>query len=291
MQSLLTATQIHIFYIDRNNTVKQVTQDNITDIWQPGPLNDLNLKTLDAPTVGLQACWKGNFYGDNDYTKFPTFSGLNNTEAFAGSQGMNIWFATDASTFEQYAWFSSSSEDTWVRMESWSGHNAHAGVGCYSWGEGTTTYAMMNNPSNSVEIWWKDTNETVPSTSTHPVNSWTNATKGAIANVYPSTSLGFTTYFYAQMEDRTIKGFNVTFDAENTTYVDDESFLITDPAGPVMGLGGTHLTVTAYAEDRDGAKWDSLYVFFQTEGDDITAFTRGLTAGQWTRGELEIPDE
>jgi hypothetical protein len=35
-----------------------------------------------------KACWKGNFYGDSDYTKFPTASGLNNTDPFDGQVGM-----------------------------------------------------------------------------------------------------------------------------------------------------------------------------------------------------------
>lgn len=205
---------------------------------------------------------------------------------------MNIWFPVDASTFEQYAWYSGQENDTWVPIQRWQGFNAHAGVGCYSWGQGNTTYSMFSNEANAVEVWWKDTNTTAESTSTHPINSWQNATNAAIPNVYPITSLGYTTYFYAQMQDRTIRGFNVSFAAENTSFVEDESFAITDPAGPVEALGGTHMTLTAFAE-KDGEKtlWDSLYVFFQTEGDDITAFTRGLSGGEWTRGALEIPDD
>lgn len=92
------------------------------------------------------------------------------------------------------------------------------------------------------------------------------------------------------MKDKTVKGFNITYAAENTTVVD--SFAVTDPAGPVPGLGGTHLTVTAYEEkDGDTVKWGSLYVFYQTEGDDITAFTRPIKGGQWTKASLNIPDE
>ena len=94
------------------------------------------------------------------------------------------------------------------------------------------------------------------------------------------------------MADRTIKGFNVTYEAENTTVVDDNTFTITDPAGPVLGLGGTHLTNTAYAEmNGKTVLWDSLYVFYQTEGDDITAFTRPIHGGEWTKGSIKIPYE
>jgi len=164
-----------------------------------------------------------------------------------------------------------------VPIRKWPGLNGHAGVGCYSWGPSNTTYAMFNNKDNAVEFWWKDTDETVPSTASHPINSWQNATMGAIQGAYPITSLGYTTYFYAQMADRSIRGYNVTYQAENTTFLANETFAITNPAGPVLGLGGTHLTVTSYEEKRgEETVWDSLYVFYQTEGDDITAFTRGM---------------
>lgn len=281
----------HVFYIDRNNTVRQVTRTNQTEIWQAGHLNELNLKAFSAPTSGLQACWKGNYYGDSDFSRFPTASGITNQQPFDERLGMNLWFATDNSTFQQYAWYNG--QDVWVPVQEWKDVNGHAGVGCYSWGEGTSTYTMLVNKENDVEFWWRDTNTTRPATEAHPINKWTNASNAAIRGVYPASSLGFTTYFYAQMEDRTIQGFNVTFASENTTFVPDETFTITDPAGPVKGLGGTHMSVTAFAE-RDANRrtiWDSLYVFYQAEGDDITAFTRPLAGGEWTKGKLAIPLE
>lgn len=283
--------QFHIFYIDKNHTVKQLTKTNTTDIWQPGPLTDLKLKAFNNPTVGLQACWKGNYYGDSDFSKFPTASGEINKQPFEERLGMNIWFAIDDSTFQQYAWYNG--QDAWVPIQRWQGFNGHAGVGCYSWGEGTTTYAMLANKQNDIEFWWKDTNTSTTSQERHPINSWQNSTAGAIRGVYPTTSLGYTTYFYAQMADKSIKGYNVTYQAENTTFVEDNTFTITDPAGPVPGLGGTHLTVTAFAERDANLKtiWDSLYVFYQTAGDDITAFTRPLAGGEWTKGTLTIPNE
>ena len=283
--------QFHVFYIDRNNTLKQITQTNTSDIWELGPLSSLNLQAFDSPSTGLQACWKGNYYGDSDFTKFPTFSGLNNTEPFENTPGMNLWYASDESTFQQYAWYSGQEEDVWVPIQPWRGFNGHAGVGCYSWGGGTTQYAMMNNQQNDVEFWWKDTNKTLKSTDAHPINSWQNASMGAIKNVWPTTSLGFTTYFYAQMEDKSIKGYNVSYMAENTTFLEDP-FSVTDPGGAVKGLGGTHMSVTSYTQkDGDAVVWDSLYVFFQTKGDDITAFTRGIFGGEWTKGSLPIPTE
>jgi hypothetical protein len=266
-----------------------VTKSNTSDIWQPGPLTDLKLKAMDSPSSGLQACWKGNYYGDSDFSKFPTASGQTNTQPFEQRLGMNIWYAVDESTFQQYAWYNG--QNVWVPIQRWQGFNGHAGVGCYSWGEGTTTYAMLANKNNDVEFWWKDTNTTTSSQEKHPINSWQNSTSGAIRGVNPITSLGYTTYFYAQMADKSVKGYNVTYQAENTTFVPDNTFTITDPGGPALGLAGTHLTVTAYAEKSGNRTlWDSLYVFYQTAGDDITAFTRPIAGGEWSRGKLPIPD-
>lgn len=250
----------------------------------------MNLAVYDSPSVGLQACWKGNYYGDSDYSKFPTASGEANQIPFDERLGINLWYASSESRFEQYAWYNG--QDTWVQLDPWLGKNGHAGVGCYSWGEGTTTYTMMVNQNNDTEFWWKDTNTTTTSEEDHPINSWVNSTKGLIPKVYPATSLGYTTYFYAQMADRSLKGYNITYQAENTTVVPEDTFTITDPAGPVLGLGGTHLSATAYAEkDGNETLWDSLYVFYQTEGDDLTAFTRPIAGGEWTKGTIQLPED
>lgn len=93
------------------------------------------------------------------------------------------------------------------------------------------------------------------------------------------------------MADRTIKGYNVSYASENTTLTEAEAFAVADPAGPVKALGGTHFTVTSYREQQGANSWDSLYVFFQREGDDISAFTRPMLAGQWTGAVLSIPDD
>ncbi|KAF2269247.1 hypothetical protein CC78DRAFT_605597 [Lojkania enalia] len=287
---VLNGTQyFHLFYISKNNTLRQITNTNVTNIWQQGSLSSLNLSVYDSPSVGLQACWKGNFYGDSDYSKFPTFSGEQNQIPFEDRIGMNIWYAKDDSTFQQYAWYNG--QEDWVAIQEWRGMNTHAGVGCYSWGVGTVTYAMMVNKDNDTEIWWKDTNITLTSEDKHPINSWVNSTNAAIGDVYPASSMGFTTFFYAQMADKTIKGFNITYDAENTTIETQDTFTIGGPAGALPGLGGTHLTVTAYAEKdgNDETIWDSLYVFYQRAGDDITAFTRPIQGGEWANGEIPIP--
>ncbi|KAF1950437.1 hypothetical protein CC80DRAFT_426916 [Byssothecium circinans] len=274
---MVNATAVwHIFYISKDGYVKERMYSNTTSIWQDGPLSDLNLKTYNKPNVGLQACWYGNYYGDNEISKTGTVP--------YNTPGMHLWYPTDDSTFEQYGWYLG--KDQWQEQKKWTGMNAHAGVGCYSWGPTNTTYAMMVNKHNTVEVWWKDTDKNAKITDEHPVNSWANASRAGIPNVYPSTSLGYTSYFYTQMQDGSVMGRNMTWAAENTTVDARQTFTVGDAKGTVLGLKGTHLSVTS-VENKSGGT--NLYVFYQTKGDDLTVFTRDITGGQWTSSELLIP--
>ncbi|KAF2113105.1 hypothetical protein BDV96DRAFT_496974 [Lophiotrema nucula] len=277
----------HLFYIDTNNIVRQKQNSNSTNIWQDGPLNALNLTAYDAPNVGLQACWYGNYYGDSDASKFPTYSGENNTIPFsAETHGMHLWYPTNETTFSQWGWYEG--QEQWTEQHTWPNMNAHAGVGCYSWGPGTTTYAMMVDTENTAEIWWKDTNSNMTSTPQHPINEWVNATGYAINNVHPSSSLGYTDYFYAQMRDGDIMGHAMNWSSEHTSSIEAKSFTVGNTQGAVKGLLGTHMSVTA-VDDYSGGT--SLYVFYQTRGDDLSVFTRDYAGGQWTQGELPIPND
>ena len=277
--------------------VKQVTQTNAStssQLWTEGPLSKQNLQVYDgSPSTGLQACWKGNFYGDADYKKFPTIDGDVNTVPFDNRLGMNIWYANDNSTYNEYAWYAGSPD--WKFIQKWPGFNTQAGVGCYSWGAGTTQYAMMVNKDEDVEFWWKDTDtnsSTMITNDKHPYNVFQNASGAAIPDVWPSTSLGYTTFFYAQSADRSIRGYDINYNAENTSYPMHENFTVQTPAEPLYALGGTHLTVSSVAEKNTEGEtlYDSLYVFFQKDGDDITAATRRLFGGEWTIAPLKIPD-
>lgn len=170
-----TTSKWHIFYIDKNNTVRQKSNSNVTNIWEEGNLGKTKLPTaLDANSVGMQACWYGNFYGDTQVHKFPTPTGTNASEEnFSQHFGMNLWYAVDETTFNQYQIYDGA--DKWVQSDQvWRNMNGHAGVGCYSWLPGLVTYAMFVNNQNSVEFWWKDTNITLPSTESHPINVWKN---------------------------------------------------------------------------------------------------------------------
>lgn len=166
--------QWHIFYIDKSNHIRQKSNSNRTNFWQDGPINKLNLTAMDSDAVGMQACWYGSFYGDTDYKDLRptvTLDGSNQT-TYSLDVGMHLWYASNATTFKQYGW--RDGQKDWEYQEDWDNKNGHAGVGCYTWGPGTTTYTMMVNLENTVEIWWKDTNTSIAGTEKHPINKWTN---------------------------------------------------------------------------------------------------------------------
>lgn len=251
-------------------------------MWTDGPLNKLGLKAMDYDLVGMQACWFGDFYGDANYEHSPVPGQIDGDNPEDNAVvGMHIWYATSPTSFEQYAWRHGDLD--WQRQQTFSGFNGHAGVGCYSWGPGTVSYVFMVNLQSAVEIWWKDTNSSLTGNTSHPINVYTN-TSVTIPNVNFNTSLGYTNILYAQNPQNpnspltntnsgpapawSISGYNISWAAENTSVVMEDTFTITGG----IGLPSTHLSVTTLP-DRSGG--DSLLAFFQTEGDDITAFTRG----------------
>jgi hypothetical protein len=83
----------HIFYISTDNMVRQKTFTNVTNLWQDGPINNLNVHANKKPMVGLQACWFGNLYGDSEYSHSPQFNDPNvSTTAGADSTvGMHLF--------------------------------------------------------------------------------------------------------------------------------------------------------------------------------------------------------
>ncbi|CAD0086875.1 unnamed protein product [Aureobasidium vineae] len=271
----------HLFYIDNSNRLREKINSNATNLWIEGPLTGENHTVLNADQVGMQACWYGNDYGDADYKHSPLpnqgNSTVNSTTGSSADVGMHLWYASDASTFQQLGW--RNGDSNWTYQQEWSDKNGHAGLGCYSWGPGTTTYVMMVNKDNVAEIWWKDTNTNTSSSANHPINQWTNSSV-AINNVHPSSSLGYTNAFYTQGTDDWITGHNISWASENTTI--QSSFPVNNP-----GIPGTHMSVTTLPDQSGG---DSLCVFYQTTGSDVTFATRDLVQGAWTAATLKVPD-
>lgn len=90
------------------------------------------------------------------------------------------------------------------------------------------------------------------------------------------------------MLDGSIMGRNISWAAENSTIVQDQTFTIGDTRGSMFGIKGTHSTHTAYEPKSGGAVLNS---FYQTRGDDITLFQRDGVRGDWFSKQLPIPDD
>jgi hypothetical protein len=110
----------------------------------------------------------------------------------------------------------------------------------------------------------------------------------SVAGVHPSSSLGYTNYLVLQYGDETIRGYNISWAAENTTIAPAKG------GGPgfdewtipgVVGLPGTHMSVTALADESGGSH---LTVFFQVNGTDVTQFVRDDTGGAFTSSEVPV---
>ncbi|KAL8728501.1 MAG: hypothetical protein Q9181_005320 [Wetmoreana brouardii] len=271
----------HIFYISANNTITEIINSNKTNVWSPGPINDLNLQPMNDPNVGLQACWYGSFYSDVSYNHSPV-PGQNNNIASQSDQniGIHLWYAKNPTTFQSVGWTYGGNE--WDLQQTFERYNGHAGVGCYSWGPGSNTYVFFINMENELNILWKDLNITLNSTTRHPIDQWNKA--NVAIPVYQNSSVGFTNYLYIQNPDLSIGGFNISWAAENTNIIPNQDFIISGD----KGLPGTHLSVTALPDTSGG---NSLLAFYQTNGTDITEFVRDLDAGQWTSSTVPIPNQ
>lgn len=296
-KQLLTFSKWHIFYINVNNTVAEVINSNTTNVWSPGPINDLHLQAMDDANVGLEACWYGAFYSDATYNHSPV-PGQDQATSNDSDQtvGIHLWYASNSTSFDSVGW--TYGDTSWTQHQTFNGYNGHAGVGCYSWGPGSDTYVFFVDMNDQVNILWKDLNTTVNATAKHPIDTWTDSKYSQVLPtsieltchlgnvtipVYKNSSMGFTNYLYVQNPDLSISGFNVTWAAENTSIDASETFVVNGD----KGLPGTHLSVTALPNKSGG---NSLLTFYQTNGSDITEFVRDLDAGQWTSSSVPIPD-
>ncbi|KAF4556007.1 Hypothetical protein D9617_2g059740 [Elsinoe fawcettii] len=267
----------HVFYVDKENMLRQKTNSNRTSKWIEGPLTNERLRVFDGNHVGLQACWYGSYYGNTGARARPT----------RGS-GMILWYATDNSTFQEYTWEESTDDpsfDNWVNMEAnWNEHNGHAGVGCYTWETGPILYTMMLNQRNEIETFWADDNSNE--------SAWAIAQGGTIKGLHPSTSLGYTNALFAQRADGRLQGYEYVWGAENTsvnTAVSSSSYrgLTIDGTGADVVLNGSHLSVTALPSLSGGS---DLTVFAQVDGNDIISYRRDVKGGPWSMQKLPIPD-
>jgi hypothetical protein len=241
---------------------------------------------MDSDAVGMGACWYGKLHNDNDYTNFKPSKNIN---ADPYNVGMRIWFASNTTTFQQYGW--RDGDDEWDYQQSWHGKNGHAGIGCYSWAPGTTTYVMMLNQTNELEIWWKDTNGNLTSTAKHPINKWSDALVQLPWPVDPRTSLAYTQVLYAQSPlTHQFHTYNITFNAEATVLRSNGTSNVSLPPplnGQVPGIPGSGMA-SSEINDPEGKK--KIMVFYQMAGDDLVGFVRDFDSNNWGILNVNVQD-
>lgn len=71
----------HLFYIDEDYIIRERIMTNTSDngpaaIWRDGPLNDLKLSVWKSNSIGLQACYWGNYYGQWSYEDTQASAGI-----------------------------------------------------------------------------------------------------------------------------------------------------------------------------------------------------------------------
>ncbi|KAK5944027.1 hypothetical protein PMZ80_003308 [Knufia obscura] len=262
----------HIFYIDDEYTIREriitnTTTNGPSPVWTDGPLSQQNLKTWRSNTIGLQACYWGDYYGQWSY---------DTTQA---SAGIHLWYASGATEFSQYSWTNGTDEYNFDQV--WKDLSGNGGVGCQTWDTGMTEYVWFVNTKNEIAMYWKDNNRTGLSSDAHPIGSWTPVNID-VQSVQKDSGLGYTNYMVWQAEDTTINGANVTWGAENTTIAENgqDVWTLQTNGEDVHAIRGTHLSITAVSTVSKGA---SLLTFFQEAGDDMKMYTRDAfnSGGLW----------
>lgn len=83
------------------------------------------------------------------------------------------------------------------------------------------------------------------------------------------------------MNDFTIKGHSIVFNAENTTLGSSSDFVVQGKPG----LPNTGVDTIA----QPGVGGDNVLVFYQTNGTYVSEYKRGLDGGQWSSTNIQIP--
>ena len=102
--------------------------------------------------------------------------------------------------------------------------------------------------------------------------------------------MGYTNYLTYQFWDETIRGVNVSWAAENTSFFpaaldSGQNHDLDEWQIPTTGVPGTHMSITALSDVSGGVH---LAVFFQTEGDDFKMWSRDNSAGFWTSADVPV---
>jgi hypothetical protein len=102
--------------------------------------------------------------------------------------------------------------------------------------------------------------------------------------VDPNAGLSFHGNLYGKtLGSGQIQGWNITFDAESTGTT---SSAVSTVDGD-LPTGDTHLF--AITVPPTGPP-EEVFVFYQTQGDDITMYSGNVASGEWNATVLPIPD-
>lgn len=108
----------------------------------------------------------------------------------------------------------------------------------------------------------------------------------SIPNVSSSGTLGYENVLYAQdANDQIIKGYDITFNAENSKVESDSAF----DKDAEAGIPNAGLDVAVQSSSTDG---DDLLVFYQTSENQLVEYRRKLSdtgSGGWSSSEIQIP--
>jgi hypothetical protein len=179
-------------------------------------------------------------------------------------KGIYLWVAINPTTIQQVEWSIQSNE--WTKTQQISA-NGHANIGCYTWGPDNLEYLMPVNFNNEVNFMWRDGGI--------PTSSWVNTT-AKISGVLPDTALGYTDKVFVQLQNGSLAGYTVTFDAADTSVAPlDPQHVMPFPA-----YGGTALSVTGL--------YDGLAVITHSNGTDLV---KNLLVNEvdWSSSPLPVP--
>lgn len=161
----------HVFYVDQSGYVREKIATNTTGMtWQDGPLNRNSLKASDAELSTLQTCYWGSTLDDPDFYS-GGIQGTNASNLSLPAIIMHLWYATNDTQLAQYTFIGGQSSWNYNRL--WDAVNGRAGLGCETLLNETTSYVVLLDLENNVNIYWNDFNSSKVKTEVHPVNSWT----------------------------------------------------------------------------------------------------------------------
>jgi hypothetical protein len=105
-----------------------------------------------------------------------------------------------------------------------------------------------------------------------------------VGDVLPTTKLGYTSVLYAINPDSSIHLYDIDFADEKSSIKSED--IVEGANGPIVLLNGTQLAADTI---RASSGREQLFVFAQTEGNDITLFRRDVEGGMWT--SIKLPTD